>query len=174
MAHHAHRGQGLEAGVVRVAQAGHRLLVRTYVPSKASRKTTVEDTLDCPLIELGLLREFGGRGNYILHRGEQPTLPSELVAYALAMFVNAEETEARTLPLDVVGFAAGSPGRVFCLGEDALLAHLERLDEITDGALVYDETAGMRQVMVRSDADPFAILDRYYARSITTTVEHAA
>ena len=35
----------------------------------------------------GLMREFGGRANYLLQRGDQPTLADEIFAYALTQFL---------------------------------------------------------------------------------------
>src|SRR5262249_2181352 len=71
-----------ERGFSRVAETSVRrdidCFVRTYVASEPGRKTPIEETLDCPLVELGLVREFGTRGQYVVSRGPQPTLPDEL------------------------------------------------------------------------------------------------
>ena len=126
--------------------------VRTYVPSKLTEKSvSSEDTLDCPLNELALIRDFVSKGNYIIDRGEQPSLPDAVFAYALMRFIVWEGITVRTIPLDMVSFKPGSPGRVFCLSEDALLVRLERLDDVTDGALIFDDTAGLKQIMVHED-----------------------
>lgn len=139
--------------------------VRTYVPVRAGRQS-IEDTLDCPLVDLGLIREFGQRGNYLLYRGPQPTLPDELVAYGLCEFLRGRDHDAQTLALDAIAFAPGSPGRVFCLSEDALLPRLERLSRITNGALVFDETAGLRQILIHKEPKPDKLLAKYYRESV--------
>lgn len=125
--------------------------VRTYVPARATKNQTTEDTLDSPLVELGLLRDFGRKGNYLIQRGSQPSLPDVVFGYAVVDFIAGRASSARTIPLDLLGFSAGSPGRVFCLSEEALLHRLERLEELTSGAIVYDDTAGLRQLLVTSD-----------------------
>ncbi|MBE7483614.1 MAG: DUF4007 family protein [Polyangiaceae bacterium] len=136
--------------------------VRTYVPARPTRTVPLEETLDCPLVELGLVREFGARGNYLLLRGEHPSLPDHVFAEALAAFLRRNEERANTVPLDAIAFAPGSPGRVFCLTEEALLMRLERLRATTAGALVFDETAGLRQVMIHRESEELRLLDKHF------------
>ncbi len=138
-------------------------MIRTYVPAKVTRTLVLEDTLDSPLVELGLIRDFGSKNNYMIARGDQPTLPDELFAYAVASFTSGMELSSqRTVPLERIALAPGSPGRVFCLSETSLLGRLETLDDTTGGAIVFDETAGLRQVLVRDKCDPLEVLATYY------------
>ena len=46
-----------------------------------------------------------------------------------------------------VSYAPGSPGRVFMLDENDILDRLERLEVISDNAMAWSETAGLRQVI---------------------------
>ena len=48
-------------------------------------------------------------------------------------------------------YAPGSPGRVFLLDEDDIVERLERLEENSDGSLVWSETAGLRQIIRHKD-----------------------
>ena len=136
--------------------------LRTYVPVRPTRTVPLEDTLDCPLVDLGLIREQA-KGVFQIMRGDHLGLPDELFAYCLAQFIGQQSGAARTLPLETVAFSAGAPGRVFCLSENALLKRLEQLHVITDGALSFDETAGLRQVMVKEQVDPSKLLRRCFA-----------
>ena len=167
-----------ERGFNRVAETSVRrdidCFVRTYVASDAGRKTPVEDTLDCPLVELGLVREFGTRGQYLVSRGSQPTLPDELVAWRLVELLDRLQLTTGTVSLEKVAYAPGSPGRVFCLTEDALVARLERLADVTSGALSFDDTAGLRQILVTRRPSPRDILARYYRRMRSPVVRRAA
>ena len=74
------------------------------------------------------------------------------------------ETTTGTVSLEKVAYAPGSPGRVFCLSEDALVARLERLGEVSLGAMTFDDTAGLRQVLVNQKPNPGRLLKRYYDR----------
>lgn len=133
----------------------------TYAPSRPSRTVPVEDTLDCPLVELGLLRETSNRGHYALIRGEHPTLPDRVFAYAVARYL-ATRPAARTVAADLLAFAPGSPGRVFALAEDDVLARLERIGRATGGSLAYDETAGLRQLLVHEPPNAMELLETHY------------
>lgn len=155
-----------ERGWSRVPESSLRrdvdCFVRTYVPSRPTRLLPLEDTLDCPLTELGLIREFGQRGNYLLERANWPTLPDELFAHTLVAFLKGAGTTAKTLPMDAMAFSPGSPGRVFALTEEAILLRLDRLTKVSAGALVFDETAGLRQLLIRELPDDLDFLAAYY------------
>lgn len=139
----------------------------SYVASEPKGKTPVEDTLDCPLVELRLVREMG-RSHYVVSRGSQRTLPEELVAWSLAELLHRMGMTTGTVSLDKIAYAPGSPGRIFCLSEDSLVAYLERLGELTLGAALFDDTAGLRQVLLTRPLNGVELLDRYYTRSQST------
>jgi hypothetical protein len=138
-------------------------LVRTYTPSKATKKTGIEDTLDSPLVELGLIREVGLRGQYRVTRGDQPTLPDEIFAYGLVDFLSRSRESSKTISLDKLAISPGAPGRIFGLSEDSLLRRLDRLAGLTNSSIVFDETAGLRQVFIRDECDPMSLLESYYS-----------
>jgi hypothetical protein len=166
-----------ERGWGRVAETSIRrdvdCFIRTYVPVEPTRTTPIEDTLDCPLVDLRLVREVG-RGHFIVARGAQPTLPDELVAWSLAEQIANSESSAGTLSLEKIAYAPGSPGRIFCLGEDALIAHLERLGQLTLNAVTFDDTAGLRQVLVNRKPNAMEILKRYYHRTQSPAADRKA
>lgn len=139
------------------------VFLRTYVPARTSRTVPLEDTLDCPLVELGLIREFGSKG-YLLQRGDQPTLPIAVFAYGLAAFLSRAGLASTAVPVQAIAYSAGSPGRIFALSEDSLLARLERIEEATDGDIVFHDTAGLRQLLVHRVPSPLKLLERHYAR----------
>lgn len=136
--------------------------IRTYAPSRRAR-TVQEETLDCPLIDLGLLREDGDHQSYQIARGAQPTLPLTIFAYALAIYLERRGTPGPTVSLNELAYGAGSPGRVFALSESGLLTRLETLEAVTDGALVYDETAGLKQIFLRKALEGRILLEQHYA-----------
>ena len=158
-----------QRGWARVAETSIRrdvdCFLNTYVASQPGRKTPIEETLDCPLVELGLVREFGLRGHFIISRGQQATLPDEMVAWSLAELLARMDTSTGTVSLEKVAYAPGSPGRIFCLSEDALIGRLERLGEVTLGAMTFDDTAGLRQVLINQKPNPTNLLKRYFHRA---------
>lgn len=138
--------------------------LRTYVPSRASRTMPLEDTLDCPLVELELIRSFGSKGSFLIQRGDPLTLPDAVFAYALIGFLHRTASTSRAIPLHALAFRPGSPGRVFALTEDALIARLERIEVATRGAIVFHDTAGLRQLLVHRLPEQLDVLTPWYRR----------
>jgi hypothetical protein len=153
---------------IRVTPASLRrdveVFIRTYAPSHASRDLPLEDTFDCPLVELGLLREVD-HGLFQFVRGSKPSLPNEIFIYALMDFWQRIAPHTQTLSFEAVLHGPGSPGAAFKLSESALALRLEQLPIWT--GLIFDETAGMRVILRSSslgEVNLFAILARYYKR----------
>ncbi len=145
--------------------------VRTYLPGRRGATSTPEETLDCPLASLGLLTTVAGRTSdgkkrtplYRFQNKAKPTLPAAVFAYALADFWRKRHDAQETLSLREIVHGEASPGRVFRLDEDATLAYLDELSALTDGNLLFADTALVRQVARRGNVDPLALLERYYA-----------
>jgi hypothetical protein len=142
------------------------VFIRTYVPAQAKRERPLEDTFDCPLVELGLLEEVE-RGLYRFARGPKPTLPDGIFASALIDYWLLSAPNERTLSFESILHGPGSPGGAFKLSENALAERLERLPEWT--GLTFDDTAGMRNVLRTSagaEFDPLRALARYYGSEL--------
>ena len=135
---------------------------RTYVPSRLTNTTIMEDTFDCPLVELNLISDSSDGNTYRFHRGPKPSLPIEIFTAALSEFWDTYFSENSALTFANIAYAENSPGRTFQLDEDTLAEHLDRLENLTDGAFRYDETAGMKQVYRNRKIDPKELLHRYY------------
>ena len=144
------------------------VLVRTYLPAHSARGHYGEDSFDSPLIELGLLRRLS-RQNYEFVRGEQPSLPLALVAYAVVQFWQRTAPAQNTLALERLMYDPGSPGATFKLNESAFIERLLRIAVIL--GLHYDDTAGVRVVSRSrpwSEEDALAQLDAYYMGTSAT------
>jgi hypothetical protein len=146
------------------------VFLRTYLPSQATRDLPSEDTFDCPLIELNLLKE-AERGVYQFTRGYKSSLPEEIFLYALATFWQSTAPHQETLSFETLLHGSGSPGMAFKLSENALIEYLEQLPRWS--GLTYDDTAGMRLVLRRQSSsalEPFSILRRYYEQTSQETL----
>lgn len=135
------------------------VFVRSYVGAGAA--SSLEDTLDCPLVDLKLIYEEPLRQTYAFARGPKDTLPDAVFYYALADYASRQE-DRRSFTFDELAYFPFSPGRVFKLDEAALAERLERMADLTAGAWQMVETAGFRQMIVRRVVDPFAVLQDYY------------
>jgi len=132
--------------------------VRTYLPAKRSRSVAIEDTLDCPLVELGLLHETDDSASLSFSRGVHPTLPAHVFAFALVTFWKTRAAEVSTLSFNDIAYEPGSPGRVFKLSESAICDYLGEICEVTGGALTFDSTGGLSQVYRHRECEPLKVL----------------
>lgn len=137
-------------------------LLRCYTPGKGSKSGAVEESFDCPLTELGLIQpqEGGERHSFVF--GAKRSLPTAVFAYALAEFLERALQGRQTVALHDVLYGPGSPGQAFKLSENALIEAIEAVEELTKGAIAMDDTAGLKQLYLRSDLDKHALLETFY------------
>jgi hypothetical protein len=137
------------------------VFIRTYVPSEVRATNPPEDTFDSPLGELGLITEIR-RDTYAFNQRDKPTLPDSIFLHSLLEYWQTTAPDQRTMSFDRVAHGLGSPGAAFKLPENALVERLERLPK--GSGIAFDETAGMRQLILISDLpDPLTVLGTYYA-----------
>ncbi len=138
-------------------------LLHTYV---APKRTDTEDSLDCPLATLGLIHPSFER-HYRFSFGPKPSLAPSTFAYALVRFWKWRSPGATAISLWDVVNSEGSPGLVFRLDEDSVMEYLDSLEDISEGALRFEDTAQVRQVVRQNKRlpDPLRILARSYGGS---------
>lgn len=145
--------------------------VEVFLRSYAPRSGDVsEDAAEPLLAELPLIRESRLSGQFEFVRGPKPNLQDGVFALVLKRFWERWHPDAPTLSAEQASYGAGSPGRVFKLDEDSVMARLSKIGEITGGAIIWTDTAGLRQVsMTRKLAtidDKMLITSSYpYARA---------
>lgn len=132
--------------------------IRTYVARQPSGKVGHDDALESPLTELGLIKAVGKKDGFRFVRGAKTTLGNGVFAYALLDFW-ARYSGASTLSFEAIAHAPGSPGRVFLLDENDIADRLTGLDDVTNGALRWSETAGLKQVVRSADINAEAALE---------------
>ena len=121
-------------------------LVRTYFALTGGARRAPEDSIESPLAELGLIQKAGVGELFRFRRGPKSSLPDEVFLFALVDFWRTYYPGRRSFSVDFLTFERGSPGQVFLLDEEAVAERLVRLDALTDGALRWDESSGMRQL----------------------------
>lgn len=125
------------------------VLLRSYAPRTAD---TGEDASEPLLAELGLIRELRS-GQFEFVRGPKQSLSQAVFGYALLRYWQRWHRDSPTLSVETIAYGAGAPGRVFRLDEESVAFRLATIDEITGGALVWTDTAGLRQVARRAAFD---------------------
>ena len=122
----------------------------TYVPSQFKRTSNPEETLNCPLNELGLVRFTPEENIYRFVVGPKPTLPVYIFGYSLLAYLRRFLHNRRTVAVDEIVYPVGSPGQVFKLDENSIVDYLESLENQSNGIIRIQETAGLRQIYIAS------------------------
>ena len=139
------------------------VLLRSYAPRLGDLG---EDAAEPLLAELALIRESRLAGQFEFVRGPKPSLSDGIFAFVLKRFWSRWHADAPTLSAEQASYAHGSPGRIFKLDEDSVMARLSRMGSVTGGAITWSDTAGMRQVSLKGklDAiDELALISSGYA-----------
>lgn len=140
----------------------------TYVPSQSKHPSTLEETLNCPLNELGLIHYTTEENVYRFNVGPKPTLPAHIFGYTLLSYLGRFLQHRRTVAVEECLYPIGSPGQVFKLDENSVMEYLEILENQMGGRFQIQETAGLRQIYLPNmnidalRADAFQLLRNYY------------
>ena len=140
-------------------------LLRTYAPAERSKRSghSIDDRLDCPLRELGLIRRSQATGSYRFVLGAKPTLPPAIVSYAVLNYLACTKTGGNTATLSRLAHEPGAPGYAFKLAEADLFAALQQMATTTD-ALELASPNGVPQLSWSGDPADVAdeVLSSYY------------
>lgn len=135
------------------------VFMHTYVPTRGRKGGVQEDNLDCPLVELELIHKIGERGSdssgrrediFAFRREEKPEITPGLFMYCLEDHWRKNHPNERTLSFRDVSIAYGSPGQIFKLPELEIRHRLEEIEDNSNGAFIYSESASVQQV-IRDD-----------------------
>ncbi len=143
-------------------------LVRMYVSKPSKTNDFTEDQIESPLTELGLIQSINKNDIFQIKRGYQPSLGKGVFLYALIDFWIRYTSSARTLSIETATYEPCSPGRVFCLDEDAVAGRLYSIEQDSYGLLSWSETAGLRQIIANKQLtieDAFSFLITDFARN---------
>jgi hypothetical protein len=146
--------------------------LKTYLPRASSESR--EEAAEPLLSELGLIRQTNHGRSLSFNRGPKPLLPAEVFVFALCEFWQNRnhqlERESKTMPFADVVNGRGSPGKVFKLDENAVTERLIHLDDLTDGALRWSDTAGVKNISLHGgetlNSLKFPLLSRAYSTEV--------
>lgn len=121
------------------------VFIRTYVPGQIKSRKYLEESLDCPLTELELIKFLDEDGVYQFNIGQKNSLPLGVYGFSLLNFLSKIIENRQTVSIDECIYNQNSPGQVFKLDENTTFEYLEQLELITNGKLIIQETAGLAQ-----------------------------
>jgi len=135
--------------------------------TRNSKNKTSEENIESPLTELELISPIVRRNLFQINRGLKPTISIHTFLFALLKFWNYYSPNSKTISFESICYNFMSPGRVFLLNEDAIASYLQDITSETNEAFEYSETAGMKQVILKSSTiksfDTWAI--HYFKRN---------
>lgn len=152
------------------------IFLHSYVPTRGRKGEVREDNLDCPLVELELLRHTGftkstlypGRqeAKYAFRREEKPEISQALFAFCLEeywqnRFVSGGVIE-QSIPFHAIVSSHGSPGQIFKIPEHDIRARLYGIEKQTDGFYTFEESATIPRVVRHDDAHEAPSLANVY------------
>ena len=137
------------------------IFLHTYdSSSKALEGTVLEDTLRCPLQELGILEvaEPMGTPTIRFRRGPKPSIDIPAFSYALRDFWGTIDPQSDTLSLRSLMLHKKGPGIVFRLDEASVHNYLLDICDRTNLELVEDGVGGF--MVVSKKGRPSAELEK--------------
>ena len=146
------------------------VFIHSYVPTKGHKGEVLEDNLDCPLVELGLIQKVGERAVddnghreaiYGFRLEDKAGVTPELFVFCLDDFWRKRRTQERTVTLRDVALASGSPGQIFKLPEPAVRDRLERIELDSGGFFTYRKSTSTQQVS-RATNQQWSLLSRVF------------
>jgi len=137
--------------------------LHTYLSPRTDTEH-VDDSIDCPLSNLGILIQEPDSERLRFRSGPKATLPPHIFAYALTQFWNTYNDKAKVLEFREIARSEGSPGLIFRLDQESLLGYLDLMKDVTSGYMFFEDTALVRRVIrtVEKPCDPLLFLEDYY------------
>ena len=118
--------------------------LRTYTISHRKSEVT-EDSIECPLAELGLINATYTKNEFEIQRGPKSSLSDKIFEFALNDYWSKQKNQIITF--EKLMYDYGSPGKVFQLDEKSLDVYLEKLEASTQGSFQFSKGAGgLRQI----------------------------
>ncbi len=135
--------------------------IRTYCFSSKKGAIT-EDSLECPLAELGLINSTFTKGEYEIQRGPKLTLSDQIFEYALNDYWSKQSNQIITF--EKLMYDYGSPGKVFQLDEKSMESYLERLERDSKNFVFNKGAGGLRQITKVNKISENQLLKNCYMR----------
>lgn len=161
------------------------VFLRTYVASRSGRDYS-EDSLDSPLVELGLIEQVGDRragsgrreALYAFRREIRDDVTRALFEYGLERLWEANRAVEATLTFREIATAPMGPGQVFRLPEDDVRRRLETYSGPREDNRFHFRPSAIQELLVRhggpAPTDEEALLRAVYdAASPVQGVQYA-
>lgn len=120
-------------------------ILRMYVESGSNDVNFIEDSIDCPFLELGLIYQPRNSTNYRFRFGAKPNLPPAIVVATCLEYASWVTPNESTIKISTLLYGKGSPGLIFKLSEEAIYSAIETVCR-QETTLTLSDTAGLVQL----------------------------
>jgi hypothetical protein len=120
-------------------------VLRMYVESDNEDINFIEDSIDCPFVELGLIYQPSNSNYYRFRVGKKSNLPAEIMVATCLEYASWVSDQETTISIARLLYDLHSPGVVFKLSEDALYEAIEIVCHRYNSLSLAD-TAGLIQL----------------------------
>jgi len=122
--------------------------IRSYVTSWSKTGQLSQESLDCPLTELNLIRFLQEDNIYRFNIGPKHSLPHQIFGYALLIYLSNVMGNRKSISVEQCIYQPGSPGQAFKLDENSATEYIESLETLTSGKVQLQESAGLKQIYI--------------------------
>jgi len=139
-------------------------LLRMYTRRNAKGRQTVDDLLDSPFRDLGLILESSTRsGSYRINGNSKPTLTSAAVILATLDYMSMFDPDAKTISFTRLAYEENSPGRLFRIPLQVIATLIEQGVQSVSG-LTVASPGGVQQLVLNDEPSVLAravVSDQY-------------
>jgi len=141
------------------------VFIRNYLkPSSKETKIDIEEDFSSLMIDLDLMKSYkadNAEGKivewYKVENSDQVDLPPAVVLFSIL----DNQSYGKSISFKELMVGPNSPGNIFALNEEGLYQKLDAIVKKTKG-LTYTETAGIRELQIKSSIIKWDILNDYY------------
>ena len=131
-------------------------LIRMYSSKAARGRQTIDDLMDSPFRQLGLvIPSPSGPDTHRFVLGEKPFLTDEVIMYSALDYLLKTDSNSKTITTTRLTSDSGSPGRIFKISEEKINSALENCAKTIEGIDIASP-AGATQLVVDGDIHAIA------------------
>lgn len=131
-------------------------LIRMYSHRPAKGRQTIDDLMDSPFRQLGLvIPSPSGPDTHRFALGEKPYLTDEVIVYAAIDYLLKTDSNSKTITTTRLTSDSGSPGRLFKISEDRINLALENCVQKIEGIEIASP-AGATQLVIDGEINLIA------------------
>jgi len=132
--------------------------LRMYTRRNAKGRQTIDDMLDSPFRDLGLILESATRpGHYRINGNAKPTLSGAAVLLAALDYIAMFDPEAKTISFTRLAYEDNSPGKVFRIPLEVLSDLLVESSQNVEGLSVANP-GGVQQLVLKDEPGALAAM----------------